>query len=1005
MRKAGIIVLVIIVLIIVALAVAPSFTDVNQYRGRIEAELQKRLGRTVTLGQMRLKLLPPAFRVDNAIIGEDPRFGPGPFADVQQLWVSVKLLPLLHKDVQISSLELRRPQIELVRNAQGTWNFASIGRPPQTAQPQPAPPQPAKPPAQPQPQAPRQLAQPSTAFSLDHLKINDGTVALTDYEKHQSRAVYDHIDVDLKNFAPDKQFTISAAVHLPGKGTQSAQLLGDVGPINSTNFVNTPVNATLRLRDVQLSGLQKFLNTQALAGTDAVISGSVGIKNENGNFTSDGVVKLAQARVRGVEIGYPIDANYKLTDNLNNDVVNIQKADIKLGPTPFSISGTLNTKSTPSQVDLQLNASNASLAELARLASAFGVAFNPGMKVSGNLDADVHARGPSDKPAMNGTLAARNVQISGGNVPQPVKVSDVNLALTPQEIRSNDFTATTGGTSLALQFALANYTTPNPGVTAALRTTNANIAELLNIARAYGVSAVEGITGSGILTLDVHAAGPLKNASALAFNGTGQVRDATLKAPSLTRPVTVRTASLKFTQNSATIDNLAASVASTNATGMLTARNFAAPQVQFTLSADKVDVAALQQLLATAKPPKTAFDWSLVPQAEAQTSRTAAAAPVTRGAVTPARPGSQQPSVLDKMTGVGSIAVGTVLYDQLVLNNLRSNVTLDRGVIRLSPLTALIYGGQESGSVTLDTRQTPTAVAVNTAFQQVDANKLLSSVSSLRDTLYGLLAAKGNTSFSATSANDIARTLNGQLSLDLINGRIAHVDLLNELANIGKFATGKQTSAQPFTNLIKLSGSFNVSNGLAQTNDMQAVIDGGTLAAQGAVNLVNQALNLHLTAVLSKAMSQNVGGTGIGGFMNTALANRNGELVIPVIVTGTFQHPQIAPDVQRLAQMKLQNLLPTADNPGQLTSGILGAVLGKKGQQGGGIGGILGTLGGQKPPNQPQGNQPVANPQQPPPQGQQRQETNPLGQVLNDIIKKQQQKQQQQQPPPPPPPK
>ena len=92
------------------------------------------------------------------------------------------------------------------------------------------------------------------------------------------------------------------------------------------------------------------------------------------------------------------------------------------------------------------------------------------------------------------------------------------------------------------------------------------------------------------------------------------------------------------------------------------------------------------------------------------------------------------------------------------------------------------------------------------------------------------------------------------------------------------------------------------------------------LAANGLVNLADQSLNMHVTAVLNKALSQQVGGTQVGGLMNTALANNAGELVIPIILTGNFQHPQVAPDVQAIAQMKLQNLLPTSKNPGALTS-------------------------------------------------------------------------------------
>ena len=82
----------------------------------------------------------------------------------------------------------------------------------------------------------------------------------------------------------------------------------------------------------------------------------------------------------------------------------------------------------------------------------------------------------------------------------------------------------------------------------------------------------------------------------------------------------------------------------------------------------------------------------------------------------------------------------------------------------------------------------------------------------------------------------------------------------------------------------------------------------------------------------------------------------------------------VSPDVQKIAQMKLQNLLPTAGNPGALTSAIGGLLGGKTGgqqQQQGGIGGILGAITGQQqqqrqqPGQQPK--QPVASPQQPPP--------------------------------------
>ena len=126
--------------------------------------------------------------------------------------VSAALWPLLHKDVQISSLELKQPKIELVRNAQGMWNYASLGRSSQPAAPAQIPVQPApqQPSTQPSGQTTGQTGSSSQAFSLQDLKITDGQMALTDYQKKQPRTVYDHIDLRLVGYAPDRAFDLEA---------------------------------------------------------------------------------------------------------------------------------------------------------------------------------------------------------------------------------------------------------------------------------------------------------------------------------------------------------------------------------------------------------------------------------------------------------------------------------------------------------------------------------------------------------------------------------------------------------------------------------------------------------------------------------------------------------------------------------------------------------------------------------------------------------------------------
>ena len=121
-----------------------------------------------------------------------------------------------------------------------------------------------------------------------------------------------------------------------------------------------------------------------------------------------------------------------------------------------------------------------------------------------------------------------------------MRVNEISLTLTPETIRSNDFAATTGSTSVNGNFTLSQYSAPNGAINASLRAPNARLGEIINIAKAVGIAAVEGVTGDGTLSLDVRAQGPTKNLSALNFVGTGKIANATLKMPSLTKPLQIK---------------------------------------------------------------------------------------------------------------------------------------------------------------------------------------------------------------------------------------------------------------------------------------------------------------------------------------------------------------------------------------------------------------------------------------------------------------------------------
>jgi hypothetical protein len=280
----------------------------------------------------------------------------------------------------------------------------------------------------------------------------------------------------------------------------------------------------LDLKDVDIGGLQKFLQISALENTAGILSGHTNIANQDGKVSASGQLNMDKPKLHGIDVGYPINLDYDINDDLKNDLLTINKGAIELGPTPLFVTGTVNSKPTPVQLDVNLKASDVSIVEIARLAAAAGMAFSAATKVDGKVNANIQARGPADKPVLNGTLGGRDIQVSGKDIAKPVEVKAINVALTPTEIRSDNFNVTSGGTTASTQFTLKQYASKSPLVDATVRAPKAALPELLSMAKAYGVTGLDKLSGAGTLNLDMHASGPLQAISSdqimKALNGT-----------------------------------------------------------------------------------------------------------------------------------------------------------------------------------------------------------------------------------------------------------------------------------------------------------------------------------------------------------------------------------------------------------------------------------------------------------------------------------------------------
>src|SRR6266567_4475419 len=128
MNKTLKIVLIVVGVLVILVLVAPFLIPVNEFRPTIEQKASAALGRKVQLGNLSLSLLTGSLAAGNLSIGDDPKFSASPFLTAQSLKVGVEIMPLIFsKTLNVTGVSIDSPQVTLLRNAAGQWNYSSLG--------------------------------------------------------------------------------------------------------------------------------------------------------------------------------------------------------------------------------------------------------------------------------------------------------------------------------------------------------------------------------------------------------------------------------------------------------------------------------------------------------------------------------------------------------------------------------------------------------------------------------------------------------------------------------------------------------------------------------------------------------------------------------------------------------------------------------------------------------------------------------------------------------------
>lgn len=881
--KKWLIPIAVVALIIVGLLVVPALIDVNAYRGQIASQLEERLGRSVTLGTLGLSLFPGVkIAVADAAIGDDPQFARSEFIKARSVRLSLGLWSLLTGDPEVRGIELTEPVVTLIKGKHETWNWSTL--------------------------KPLQAPEPSAELAPIDIVVHEGRFTIINRSQSPpTERTYTGVNVNIKDFSSRSESDFSVAMTMPGEAAGQLELEGTIGPMDATDFNRTPLDARVKMQQVELAGLE------ALFGQPSSRQGRITLDVEADGQLADGLDLQGEIKVEKLRLventepaDVPLEATFtiKATAQDKSDyVVDIASGELRLGETQVKITGRASQLPTNPTLDLQLQGDDIALAGLLESAHAFGFGPPKGTSVSGEATINVRASGPLKAVALNGQSEIQDLKFQIPELPQAIQVSELKLTFDPTAITASPFRTTLGErTTVDIASLSLRHYSQQPRVRLEVATQNAQVGDLIKMAESFG-SRPE-FSGTGVINLQATIETDLgETTNAMTITGQGNLRDARLQTPQLTQPLEVKAADLKFTGDSLRAENLRAQLARSQATGWVQVKDLAHPLATFDLQFDQLIVSELQQLLAardtTRSAPPVGPRTSVIPEALAQRK------PPTSG--------------LANFRADGQLASRRVVFDNLTASDLQSKVTLRNQVLNLDPLSFNLYGGRYEGQVRIDMTGSEPNVALGGRFAGVDVNQFLSAASSLKSVVYGRAGGTLDLRSCGRQFDSVVKSLTGQGRLSVTEGKITSFDLEEQIGLIGKL-TGLPTGGAG-TVFRQLNTTFRFTGGKMMTDSLRLEMGQIAVTGSGGLQLGDPVTtDYDLLARLNQELTKRVlpGGnvlTRVGNFF------MEGQfMVVPLKMSGPITRPRFSLNADLLRRRMTDRF---RQQPGEAVKDIL----------------------------------------------------------------------------------
>jgi uncharacterized protein involved in outer membrane biogenesis len=839
-----------LVVIVAVLLVLPFVINLDKYIPRITGAASNAIGRKVSIEHLRLTILSGLGVELKDVTVQEKVPTKTPFVHVEDVDVGVELLPLLKKEISISKVILTKPEINIIRYPDGTYNFSDMLKK-----------QPGKP-----AKKTTETAKPSSGipegFYLGKLYISDGVINITNVENGKEHEYgLNHINLGVYGFSVKRAFKVSLGVSFDNLKDARLDVNGYVGPTGQhVSVENLPLNVSVSLKHIDIPYVLSLAGVKARTFS----AGTLDV-DEKLNSESSGVMDInGKIALSGLTLTNGTISPFSVTDNLQfipkEKLLNINDITLKSDGINLGLKG--NTNISTKAINVNLFSRELSMDRLIGFYSPIKESLPQDTNISGDgiIKTDISTN--NNVMAINGIIDLSKAKIiyqkmfvKSASVPfslsydiskygSTVDIKDIKLILDKLEMNAVGKVLTAGDMDGAIS----------------AHTNTVQVQSLEDV-----IPMIKSYNAKGSFILTAYAHGAFKKPKELVVQGGLQVKNVSANIASLPKSLKSFNMNALFTRNSATLKSMMLEIGQSEVRASGNINDFSAPQGRLNITSPYLNVDDLMPESKTGK-------------AEKEAKAT----------------GKEQtePSILDKANITISANVKKGVVKKAQFTDLVMLARIVKGSILLDRFDMRTFSGIIAANGTVGMKgEEPYNLKLKAS--ALNLGDMLGMFTSYKDVMSGRLGAdvalNGN-------AKDLKRTVSGKGIITLTDGEIKTFSMLSSLTDIAKLANigiggiGKTTKI----NNMKLDAV--IDHGKVSSSDLKLNSRDFDVIANGYFDLDSN-LDYHGTGMLSRSISNGVGGT-----VGQLIKNEQGEVEIPFILTGDIRRPVFKLDAKAYEQ-------------------------------------------------------------------------------------------------------